>query len=64
MEEGRSAFKILTGTPTGRRPIRRFRHRREDKNRMDLKEMGIYIRNWVNSYMIVKPTVAIKFSMQ
>ena len=27
MEEGRSAFKILTGKPTGRRPLGRPRHR-------------------------------------
>ena len=30
MEEGRSAFKILTGTPTGKRPLRRLRRRWED----------------------------------
>ena len=27
MEEGRSALKILTGTPTGNRPLRRPRRR-------------------------------------
>jgi hypothetical protein len=27
MEEGRSAFKILTGKPTGKRPLARPRHR-------------------------------------
>ena len=27
MEEGRSAFKILTGKPTGKRPLGRPRHR-------------------------------------
>ena len=26
MEEGRSAFKILTGTPAGKRPLGRPRH--------------------------------------
>ena len=30
MEEGRSAFKILTGKPTGKRPLRRPRRRWED----------------------------------
>jgi len=30
MEEGSSAFKILTGKPTGRRPLGRPRHRWED----------------------------------
>ena len=44
MEEGRSAFKILTGTPVGR-PRRRL----EDNIRMELKEIGINTRNWVNA---------------
>ena len=30
MEEGRSAFKILTGKPTGKRPLGRPRRRSED----------------------------------
>ena len=34
MEEGRSAFKILTGKPTGKRPLGRPRHRWEDNIRM------------------------------
>ena len=37
MEEGRSAFKILTGTPTGKRLLRRPRRRWEENFRMDLK---------------------------
>ena len=49
MEEGRNAFKILTGKPTGKRPLRRPRHRWEDNIRMDLKEIGINTRNWVDS---------------
>ena len=44
---GRSAFKILTGTPTGKRPLGRPRRRCEDNIRMDLKEIGINTRNWV-----------------
>jgi len=36
-EEGRSAFKILTGTPTGKRPLERARSRWEDNIRTDLK---------------------------
>ena len=39
MEEGRSAFKILTGTPAGRRPLGRSRRRLGDNARMDLKEI-------------------------
>ena len=49
MEEGRSAFKILTGTPAGKRPIGRPMCRWEDNIRMDIKEVGISTRNWVDS---------------
>ena len=49
MEEGRSAFKILTGKPTGKRPLGRPRSRWEDNIRMDLKEIDINTRNWVGS---------------
>ena len=49
MEEGRSAFKILTGKPTGKRPLGRPRHRQEDNIRMDLEEIGISVGNWVVS---------------
>ena len=48
MEEGRSAFKILSGKPTGKRPLGRSRHRWEDYIRIDLKEIGINTRNWVD----------------
>jgi hypothetical protein len=36
MDEGRSAFKILMGKPTGNRPLGRPRRRWEDHIRMDL----------------------------
>ena len=49
MEEGRSAFKILIGKPTEKRPLRMPRCRWEDNIRMDLKEMGINTKNWVDS---------------
>ena len=48
-EEGRSTFKILSGTPTGKRPLGSPRHRWEDSIRTDLKEIGINMRNWVDS---------------
>ena len=51
MEKGRSAFKILTGKPIGKRPLGRPRRRWEDNIRMDLKEIGINTRNWVDSAM-------------
>ena len=45
MEEGRSAFKILASTPTGKRPLVRPWRRWEDNIRMGLKEIGINTRN-------------------
>ena len=47
--ESRRAFKILTGKPTGNRPLRRPRRRWEDNIRMDLEEIGINAGNWVDS---------------
>ena len=38
MEKGRSAFKILTGKRTGKRPFGRPRRRWEDNIRMDLNK--------------------------
>ena len=40
MEEGRSAFKIFTSKPTGKRPLGRPRRRWEDNIRMDLEVIG------------------------
>ena len=37
MEEGRSAFKILAGKPTRKRPLGRPSRRREDNIRMGRK---------------------------
>ena len=36
MEGSRSAFKILTGKPTGKRPLERLRSRWADNIRVDL----------------------------
>ena len=44
MDEGRSAFKILTGKPFGR-PKRRW----EENIRMEHEEVGINAGNWVES---------------
>ena len=49
MEKGLRAFKILTGKPTGKRPLGRPRRRWEDNIRMDLDEIGINVGNWVDS---------------
>ena len=49
MEEGRSSFKILTGTSTEKRLLGRPRRRWEDNIRMDLEEIGINAGNSVDS---------------
>ena len=43
----RSTFKILTGNSTGKRHLERARYRWEDNIRMDLKEIDINTKNWV-----------------
>jgi hypothetical protein len=48
MVEDRSAFKILTGKPTGKRPLGRPRRRWEENIRMDLSEIGTNTWNWVD----------------
>jgi hypothetical protein len=48
MEEGKSAFKMLTGKPIGKRPLGRPKCRWENNIRMALKEIVINTRNWVD----------------
>jgi hypothetical protein len=48
MEEGRNAFKILTGKRRGKRPLGRPKRRWEDNIRIDFKEIGINTRKWVD----------------
>ena len=49
MEEGRSACKILTGKPTGKRLLGTPRRIWEDNIRLDIEEIGINAGNWVDS---------------
>ena len=39
---------MLTGKPTGKRPLGRPRHRWEGNIKMNLEEIGINKRNWVD----------------
>ena len=48
-EGDKSAFKILTGKPTGKRLLGRPMRRWENNIRMDLEEIGINAGNWVDS---------------
>ena len=52
LEEGRSAFKTLTGKSTGKRPLRRPRCKWDNNIRMDLEEMGINGGNSVDSAQV------------
>ena len=47
--KGKSALKILKSKLIGKRPLGRPKHRWEDNTRMNLKEIGIDMRNWVDS---------------
>ena len=47
--KSRSDFKILTGKPTGTRPLGTLRRRWEDNVIMSLEEIGINAGNWVDS---------------
>ena len=49
MEEGRSAFKILTRKPSVKETLGRPMRRWEDNIRMDLEEIGVDAGNWVDS---------------
>ena len=49
MEEGRSAFKILTGNLTGKRSLGSPRRRWEDNIGIDLEEIYMNVGNWVDS---------------
>ena len=49
MEEGKSAFKILTDTTVGKIPLGRSSSRWVDNIRLYLKQIGINTRNLVDS---------------
>ena len=49
MEENMSAFKILTCTPILKRHLEKPRRRCDHNTRMDVKQIGINTRNWVDS---------------
>ena len=49
IEEGRSAFKILTGKPAGMRSLERPIRKWENNIRIKLKEISINTRNWVDA---------------
>ena len=48
MKVCRSVFKILTGKPTGKRLLGRPRHRWKDNIKINLKQIGMITRIWVD----------------
>ena len=62
-QNGRSAFKIVTGKPTGKGPLESPRGRWEDNIRIDLKRIGINTRNRIGSASAKKKTqVSVDFA--
>jgi hypothetical protein len=48
MGKKRNAYRILVGTPEGKRPLGIPRRRREDNIKMDLREMGWDSIDWID----------------
>jgi hypothetical protein len=44
---GRGVYRVLVGRPEGKRPLGRPRRRWEDNIKLDLKEIGIDVANWM-----------------
>jgi hypothetical protein len=44
---GRDVYRVLVGSPEGKRPLRIRRRRWEDNIKMDLREIGIDEANWI-----------------
>jgi hypothetical protein len=48
MGERRGAYRALMGKPEGRRPLGRPRRRWEDNIKMDLREVGWGVMDWID----------------
>ena len=48
MEEGRSSSNISSGKTTRKRPSGRPRRRCQDNTRLNIKEIDVNTRNWVD----------------
>jgi hypothetical protein len=44
----RNAYKNLVGRPEGKIPVGRTRHRWKDNIRMDLREIGCEVVDWIH----------------
>jgi hypothetical protein len=48
MQKGRSVYRVLVGTPDGKRTLGRSRHRWEDNFEMDLQQVGWWDMKWID----------------
>jgi hypothetical protein len=48
MGEGRNVYRVLVGKPEGKRPLARPRRRWEDGIKMDLREFGWGVVEWIH----------------
>ena len=48
MGKSGSAYKVLVGTPEGKRPLGRPRRRWEDNIKLDLREVGCDAGIWID----------------
>jgi hypothetical protein len=48
MGEGRNVYRVLVGKPEGKRPLERPRRRWEDGIKMDLREIGLGVVEWIH----------------
>jgi hypothetical protein len=53
----RNAYRILVGTPEGKRPLGRPGRRWVDDIKMDVGEIGWYGMDWIGQWMILVHTV-------
>jgi hypothetical protein len=44
---GRGVYRVLVGRTEGKKPLGRPRRRWEDNSKMDLREIGILVVNWI-----------------
>jgi hypothetical protein len=62
MGEIRNAYNIFVGKPEMKRPLGRPRHRWVDTIRMDLREMGLDVVDWMQKEECVR-TMSITYNV-